>query len=494
MRKIISAVFTLSLLIIQAQTPCIDGMAGPYPCERIDLQYFMPLSELDDAPGLNDIWGWVDPLDNKEYALVGMLDGTAFVDVTDPHAPIYLGELPTHTNISTWRDIKVYNNYAFIVSEASGHGMQVFDLTRLRNVPSIPATFDEDAHFNGFSNCHNVAINEETGYAYPIGTNEASGGPLFINIQDPLNPTLEGSYGELFYSHDAQIVDYTGPDTDYQGRELYFGFHGNSSEGLVIVDVTDKTDPEAITTAGYDCQDYTHQGWLTPDQRYCFVNDELDEGTFGYNTRTRIFNIEDLDNPVLVGNYESDVLSTDHNLYTLDGRAYMSNYTSGLRVVDYSLLDNDIMEEVAYFDVHPSDNNAGYSGTWSNYPYFPSGNIVVTHRTDGLFIVKVQDLTGVVPTQAINTEVCPAELSVGEFDRIEFSITPNPANGAITLKANEDIQQIDILDISGRVVMTESHNVFAGSAIQISIADLDNGAYLITVNQDFSNSKRLIVE
>jgi len=271
-------------------------MAGDYPCERIDLQSFMPLSELDDAPGLNDIWGWVDPVTNKEYAIVGMLDGTAFVDVTSPNAPIYLGELPTHTIASTWRDIKVYSDHAFIVSEADDHGMQIFDLTRLRDVINPPVLFDNDAHFDGdIGGSHNVAINMSTGYAYPIGTDfpSSGGGPVFVNVQDPLAPTLEGSYSDLGYSHDAQIITYTGPDVEHQGKEIYLGFHGNSSEGLVVVDVTTKSDPEAISVSGYDCQDYTHQGWVTPDQRYCFVNDELDEAAFDFNTRTRIFNIED---------------------------------------------------------------------------------------------------------------------------------------------------------------------------------------------------------
>jgi choice-of-anchor B domain-containing protein len=393
MRKTLLTLLIINCGLLAAQTPCVDGMAGAYPCERIDLQYFMPLSEMDNAPGLNDIWGWTDPLDNREYALVGMIDGTAFVDITNPLAPIYIGELPTHSTPSTWRDIKVYNNYAFIVSEAGGHGMQVFDLTRLRSPMDMPVTYTEDAHYAGMSNSHNIVLNETTGYAYPVGTDQASGGPMFVNIQDPLNPILEGSFSDLGYSHDAQVVTYTGPDTEHLGSEIYFGFHGYSADGLVIVDVTDKSDAEELSVTGYDCDVYTHQGWITPDMRYCFLNDEIDEATFGFNTRTRIFDISDLDAPTLLGQHISNVTSTDHNLNTLGSLAFMSNYTSGLRVVDFSRLDEGIMEEVASFDVHPEDNNAGYSGTWSNYPYFPSGNIVVTHRTTGLFIVKVQYLS-----------------------------------------------------------------------------------------------------
>ncbi len=45
--------------------------------------------------GGNDIWGWADPMTGREYALMGMTDGTAFVDVTDPDNPAVLGKLPT---------------------------------------------------------------------------------------------------------------------------------------------------------------------------------------------------------------------------------------------------------------------------------------------------------------------------------------------------------------------------------------------------------------
>jgi choice-of-anchor B domain-containing protein len=477
-----------------AQTPCVDGFADGYPCEKIDLQSMMPLSALGSPSGLNDIWGWLDPLDNKEYALVGTRNGTVFVDITNPISPVYLGNLPTYVGEeNTWRDIKVYQNHAFIASEQNGHGIQVFDLTHLRDVPSPPMTFTEDAHFDGVSNCHNLAMNEDSGYLYAIGTNQAGGGPVFINVQDPINPTNEGNYSDYGYSHDAQIVMYNGPDTDYQGDEIYIGFHGNNADGLTIVNVTDKSDPEGILAIGYDCQDYTHQGWITPDHRYCFISDELDELTFGFNTRTRIFDIQDLDAPVLIGNYISDNSATDHNLYATDQYTYMSNYSSGLRVIDHSLLDNDIMEEVAYFDVHPNDNNAGFSGTWSNYPFFPSGNIPVTSRELGLFVVKLQDMTGVVPTQAINLEICPAELSVAEFGLTQFSIFPNPATDLISVEMkSETIESIIITDLMGKQVLILTGSMRAAQLLDLS--ELSKGMYMVTINNDFSSSQRLSVK
>jgi choice-of-anchor B domain-containing protein len=197
-------------------TPCVAGMAGIYPCDNVDLMAFMPLSDFS-VSYTNDIWGWTDPLDGKEYVLLGASNGTVFVDISDPVNPLYLGKLPTQTSSSPWRDIKVYNNYAFIVSEAGGHGMQIFDLTELRSVVSPPVTFSNTDHYNGFGSAHNVAINEDSGYAYGLGTGTCSGGLHMVDIQDPLNATNAGCYSGDGYTHDAQCVIYSGPDADYTG-------------------------------------------------------------------------------------------------------------------------------------------------------------------------------------------------------------------------------------------------------------------------------------
>ena len=144
---------------------CTDGMAGPYPCSDIDLMAFLPHEEIGGGSG-NDIWGWTDPLTGREYALVGRSSGTAFVDVSTPRNPIYLGDLPTRTTHSGWRGIKVFADHAFVVSEAVDHGMQIFDLKQLRTVDSPPVTFTETSHYAGFGSAHTLAMNNRTGFAY----------------------------------------------------------------------------------------------------------------------------------------------------------------------------------------------------------------------------------------------------------------------------------------------------------------------------------------
>jgi choice-of-anchor B domain-containing protein len=371
----------------KTRTICEGGMAGNFPCNDYDLMSHLSLSDMSAGAG-NDSWGWTDSTTGKEYALVGLNNGTAFIDISDPIDPIYLGKLPTATVNSSWRDVKVYNDYAFIVSEASNHGMQVFDLTRLRNVTNPPETFSADKHFTDFGSAHNIVINETSGYAYAVGTSRSgtyNGGPLFINIQNPLNPISEGGYGDDAYSHDAQVITYNGPDADYTGKEILIGSNENE---IAIVDVTDKANPQRISTISYSNVGYTHQGWFTENQRYFIVGDELDESNLGFNTRTIVLDFTDLDNPSLKTTYSGSTSAIDHNGYVKGNLFYLASYSAGVRFIDISAIAAGTLTEVGFFDTYPNHNNASFNGVWNVYPYFQSGNIVISDIEGGLFIVQ----------------------------------------------------------------------------------------------------------
>ncbi len=363
---------------------CIGGTAGGFPCNRVDLMELMPLSTIGGGNG-NDLWGWTDPTTGREYALMGRTSGTAFVDITDPELPVYLGNLPTQTSNSSWRDIKTRGDYAFIVSEASGHGMQVFDLTELRSVASPPVTFSATAHYSQFGNAHNIVVNEDSGFAYAVGTSTCSGGLHMIDISDPLNPTNAGCFSADGYTHDAQCVNYLGPDPDYAGQEVCFN---SNTDTLTIADVTDKANPAQISRTSYTGVGYTHQGWITDDHRYFLINDELDELNFGHNTKTYIWDIADLDNPTVIGIFVSEKAASDHNLYIHDGFVYQANYKAGLRILTLDDVANGNLTEVAYFDTFPSNDSNGTSAAWSVYPYFASGNVIVSDISAGLFILQ----------------------------------------------------------------------------------------------------------
>ena len=350
-----------------AVTTCSGGMAGTYPCSNVDLMSFLALDDIGGGDA-NDIWGWTDSSTGKEYAIMGRTNGTSFVDISDPVNPIYLGNLPPHSaRGSNWRDIKVYADHAFIVTEAAGSGMQVFDLTQLRMVASPPATFSETAHYPGFLHAHNVVINEDSGFAYATGTNDCGRGLHMIDIRTPTSPTSAGCFSDDGYTHDAQCVNYDGPDNDHQGKEICL----NSNEDtLTIVDVTNKAAPVMLSRTGYTGSRYAHQGWLTEDQAYFLLDDELDEkkNPDVTNTRTYMWDVSDLDAPALIGFHDSTTAATDHNQYVKGSYTYQSNYRAGLRILDITDIANGNLTETAFFDVYPGSDSSSLDGTWSNYP------------------------------------------------------------------------------------------------------------------------------
>ena len=365
-------------------TACTDGAAGPYPCNEIDLMAFLPHADIGGGSG-NDIWGWTDPSTGREYALVGRSSGTAFVDISTPSRPIYLGDLPTKTDHSAWRGIKVFSDHAFIVSEALDHGMQVFDLRQLRNVPAPPVTFTETAHYAGFGSAHTLAMNGRTGFAYAAGTRTCEGGLHAVDVRTPASPRAAGCFSLDGYTHETQCVIYNGPDTVYRDREICF----NSNEDtLTIVDATDKLEQVQLSRIGYGGSAYTHQGWLTEDQRFFLVNDEGDEIAFKHPTRTWIWDVSDLDAPVIANTYDGATASIDHNLYIRGNLVYESNYRSGLRVLDAGEIAQGLLREVGFFDLYPSDDAPGYNGAWSAYPFFASGSVAVNGIEQGLFVVR----------------------------------------------------------------------------------------------------------
>ncbi len=363
---------------------CISGSAAGFSCSGISLSYRVTLQTMGGTNG-NDIWGWFDPQTGNEFALLGMDNGTAFVDVSNPEDPVFLGRLPTQTTASAWRDIKVYQDHAYIVADNVGaHGMQVFDLRRLRGIGS-PQTFSADVVYGDFGSAHNIAINESSGFAYAVGTDSCGGGLHIIDISTANNPLFAGCHA-VVETHDTQCVIYQGPDGEYLNREICMSSNKNHVE---IVDVTAKSAPVTIVSMTYTQLGYVHQGWLTEDHRFLLVGDESDEFNFGVPTRTHVFDISDLNGPSYIFAYEGATAATDHNLYILGNRVFEANYTSGLRVLEFTDLGNRELAEIAFFDTFPASDSNDFSGAWSVYPYLPSGTVIVSDRTNGLFILSL---------------------------------------------------------------------------------------------------------
>jgi choice-of-anchor B domain-containing protein len=472
-----------------AFTPCVGGTAGGYACENVDLLSFTPIGTVGGGTGA-DAWGWIDSQTGNEYAIMNRTNGTGFFDITDPENPIYLGNLPTSTGVASWRDAKVYQDHVYIVSDGNGaHGMQVFDLTNLRNVVSPPVTFTETNHYSTLGSAHNIVINEDSGYAYAVGvssgTQTCSGGLHVIDLSTPASPVFVDCYTASGYTHDAQCVNYIGPDPDHQGDEICFNFNGNS--GFYVVDVTNKAAMVELSFTSYTQQDYTHQGWVTDDHRYVIMDDELDEMSFGINTRTRIFDVSNLDAPpVLIGFFDGPVASTDHNLYLHNGYAFEANYSSGLRILDTSDVANGNLSQAGYFDTYTPNNSPNFSGAWTAYPYFDSGNVIINSRGEGLFVVRPKAEFEITKGQPVGT------LDVGETITYTITVTNTGIGLASNVVVSDTMNGGSAVVVSGAASLLPGESATYTFTYVISPGDCTTGlSNMASVSSDYTAAEAL---
>ncbi len=396
-------------LVGRART-CRDGKALTFPCKNLDLLAFLPVDAIGGSGLVTNVWGWTDPVTHREYVFVGIAGGTAFVEITDPVNPRYLGTLP-HGEGSVL-DIKVYKHYAFLTGEGGSYGMQVFDLTQLRDIKTAPAALREAARYDRVHDVHTLAIDTAAGTAFAVGSSNGgetcAGGLHMIDIRTPTAPAFAGCFAETLGGsrsegsiHESQCVTYHGPDQRYRGREICLNA---AMAGLGIVDVTDKQHPKPIGIGRYPDSHLTHQGWLSEDHRYFFLGDEYDERGLslfdnrdslkenddsGPKTRTIVFDLKDLSDPVVATEYFATTTAIDHNQYVRGHYLYQANYQAGLRILD--ITDPQHPKEVAYFDtdIYGRGRFFQFSGAWGNYPYFAqSGLVAVASMGDGLFLLR----------------------------------------------------------------------------------------------------------
>ncbi|KAG7340671.1 regulatory P domain containing protein [Nitzschia inconspicua] len=350
---------------------CVGGWSQNFPCGHVDLLLHLQLTNFGSEKA-NDVWGWTHSASGRDFAIL---------------------------------DVKTYKDHAFIGSEATNHGMQVFDLTELLT-KSGTENFQETAHYNGVGNSHNIVINEASGNAYIVGSNKCSGGLHMVDFSNPPNPTEAGCYSGDGFIHDAHCVIYNGPDASYKGKEICFACNENA---IVVVDVTNKKIPVQLHRQ--------NQGWLSPDHQYFVFGDETDEMKNGDHTRTLVMNVQDLNNIQFAAAYVAQTTAVNHNLYIKDDIIYLASYRAGLRVLQVKNYQTASFEEVGYFDVHPGSDSASFNGAWSVYPFFSSG-IVSIER--GLFVVKPDNIDAPPPTPAPPTT--PPTAFTCDRDKIEVPV------------------------------------------------------------------------
>jgi choice-of-anchor B domain-containing protein len=191
--------------------------------------------------------------------------------------------------------------------------------------------------------------------------------------------------------------------------------------------VTDKQDIISLARYEYPAGEYSHQATLSADRQYLFLDDEKDEDNLNISSTMHIIDVSDLENPFEATTFTNGLGAITHNHYCRGNFVYAANYSSGVRVYDVS--DPLDPAEIAYFDTQPDDTGTNFNGLWSNFPYFPSGTVIGSDRSKGLFIwtptfdtgspadvngdgfVGVDDLVAVISNWGPCPPPCPPDIT-----------------------------------------------------------------------------------
>jgi len=396
----------------QTSEPCKNGKADIFSCKNIDLLAHIPLNDFSSNPQSgNDIWGHVDLNNNNEYAIMGVYNGIAVFDVSNPELPIEVGTI-SGVN-SGWRDVKVYQYYdkeieqwkayAYATSEGSRTGS--VDYVTIIDLNSLPHSVSLVEKNNVVSTAHNVYITNvdySLNIALPnatpslqlIGANNKGGAFQNYSLANPT--TLVATSGNYFgngYTHDGASlsIDDQRANNDCAINSgactVFIDFNENE---MKLWNISDNNNVSQLGEVTYTdvppTQQYIHSGWGTEDKQFVLLHDEFDEYKGGLNTTVRIFSIEDLNNPVQVGQWTGPTAAIDHNGFVRGNRYYMSNYTRGLTVLD--ITDPATPEEVGFFDTYPDSDTPNFFGAWGVYPFLPSGTILISDINSGLYLLK----------------------------------------------------------------------------------------------------------
>lgn len=393
-----------AMQVIQSNAPCNGGLADGLTCDKVDLLSHLPLNALSLNPSeANDIWGFIDLNTHAEYAIIGVRNGFAVIDVSDPFVPVEIAAF--NASPTVWRDIKIYQYYdqgadrfralAYITADNVQDRIQVIDLSGLPNsVELLAQTGDFQAAHNVFL----ANVDYATGLPLPgtkarlqiSGANSNGGSLRDYALDQPETPTLN-SVTNAGYIHDAaglRIRDARATTQCQSGTVVCQVIADFNETTVELWDIGDESTPLLLSSTPYPNASYTHSGWPTEDQRFLFVHDELDEQQRGLPTTVRVLSLDDLSAPALSGVWSGPTNAIDHNGFVRGNRYYMSNYTRGLTILDITDPNNPVT--AGFLDTFGPTNSSSFSGAWGAYPFLPSGTIAISDIDSGLYLVRDQ--------------------------------------------------------------------------------------------------------
>ncbi|MCH7510224.1 MAG: choice-of-anchor B family protein [Proteobacteria bacterium] len=435
---------------------CVNGSAGGFPCNKVDLLSHIALDEFSSNPQhANDIWGFYDLNTEREYALIGLENGVAIVDVSNPSSPFEIDTVAGAS--STWRDIKVYqffdetsqrfHAFAYVTTDNANIGLRLIDLSGLPHsvsgsVAVSPELSAHNVYITNLDYTTNSVVDGVPPVLYTAGSNLSNGRIRAYALDVPTVLTLTADAPVVGSSHDLSSVtirDARINQCPAATTHCVLLIDANE-DNLQIWDATNPANPVRLSSTLYAELGFVHSAWFTRDGNYAFVQDELDELDFGGNTRLRIFDMSNLAQPVLAGTWTGTEAAIDHNGFVRGNRYYMANYTRGLTILDIS---NPVQPvESGFFDTFPANNFANFAGAWGVYPYLPSGNLLLSDINGGLFVLQDRTLDSAQGTFSIT-----ATAGASEGSTLQLTVSRSGGNsGAVSVAWDTQAGSASILD------------------------------------------------
>jgi choice-of-anchor B domain-containing protein len=391
-----------------APAECVQGMAGQFPCRNLDFVSQIPLAQFSSRPvSAANVWGFVDLNDNREYAVVGLSNGTAIVEVTDPANPREVVTIPG--NASLWREVKVFQvrdtaasrwrAYAYVTTEAANSGLQTIDMSDLPRTAVLASTNHSTSsqhtlYVSNIDYATNTALPGVTPRLYLAGTKGGGtgiGSWVAYSLAAPSQPNFVDGTSIGGYMHDSTSLLVTDSRAmQVCGRPVCTVLVDFNVEQVQLWDVTNELQAVFLGSATNPNNAYIHSGWPTTNGSHVIFHDEVEEIRYGLPTRLYTLDLANLNAPTVQVSHTGPTSTTDHNGYMRGTSYYVSHYRRG--VVVYDAANPNALVEIANFDnyVTPSSNIAGTDGTWGVYPFLPSGTLLVSDIENGLFVLRDQ--------------------------------------------------------------------------------------------------------
>ena len=427
----------------------------------------------------SSVWGWVDPKNKKEYAIIGGSDGTYFIDVTDRTSPTLKDFVPGRRDSCIWREYKTYKNFLYAVSDDAvdihnQNSMQIIDMSYLPD--SVHVVYDQDTLS---PRTHSLFIDEINAKLYLNSTYLQNHGGhsnmAILSLANPKAPTLIRKLEDDFPASDNVHDCYVRNDTIYAS---------SSYGGMFIYKFTGTKFILLASLTKYLEQGYNHSSALTANGKTLIFTDEVPA-----RQSVKALDVSDFGNLSVLNYFKPTAgdTATPHNPFIRNGdnsRVVIAYYQDGVQIFDIS--NPSKVTRTGYFDTNPTDcpyyPNSNYTGCWGVYVDLPSGIILASDMQSGLFVLDA----------AASGMGIPYISSV-----FTASIFPNPATENTQLEltlSTSEIINYQVTDLTGKLIMNNEVFVSNGkSLITIDTKNIQSGSYLLTLkNKNIQSTLKFI--